>query len=102
MFMMELIFLAIGLMLGCVLKRYKSSSSTATAIILATYFMSVIAGMNDKFEFLKHFTPFYYYDAGEIFRSGQLNTTYLGISAAIIVAALIAAYWVYNKRDLYI
>jgi ABC-2 type transport system permease protein len=102
MFMMELIFLAIGLMLGCVLKKYKSSGSTATGIILATYFMSVIAGMNDKFEFLKHFTPFYYYDAGEIFRSGQLDTTYLGVSVAIIVVALITAYTVYNKRDLYI
>lgn len=102
MFMMELIFLAIGLMLGCVLKKYKSSGSTATGIILATYFMSVIAGMNEKFEFLKHFTPFYYYDAGEIFRSGQLDTTYLGVSVAIIVVALIAAYTVYNKRDLYI
>ena len=102
MFMMELIFLAIGLMLGCVLKKYKSSGSTATGIILATYFMSVIAGMNDKFEFLKHFTPFYYYDAGEIFRSGHLDTTYLGVSVAIIVVALIATYTVYNKRDLYI
>jgi ABC-2 type transport system permease protein len=102
MFMMELIFLAIGLMLGCTLKKYKSSGSTAVGIILATYFMSIIAGMNKDFEFIKHFTPFHYFDAANLFRSGQLDTAYLGVSAAIIVVALIAGYWVYNKRDLYI
>jgi ABC-2 type transport system permease protein len=102
MFMIELIFLAIGLLLGCALKKYKSSGSTAVGVILATYFISIVAGMNEKFEFLKHFTPFHYYDAGEIFRSGQLNGTYLIVSVAIIVVSLIAAYWAYNKRDLYI
>lgn len=102
MFLIELIFLSVGLLLGCALKNYKSSGSTAVGIILVTYFTSIIAKMNENFEFLKHFTPFYYYDAGEMFRSGELNGTYVGISAAIVVLALIAAYWVYNKRDLYI
>ena len=90
------------MLLGCALKNYNSSGSTAVGIILVTYFTSIIAKMNENFEFLKHFTPFYYYDAGEMFRSGELNGTYVGISAAIVVLALIAAYWVYNKRDLYI
>lgn len=102
MFIIELIFLAIGLLLGCALKDYKRTGSTAVGVILATYFMSFISSMNERFEFLKHFTPFYYFDAGEMFRTGQLNGTYIGISAAIIVVAMIAAYWVYNKRDLYI
>ena len=102
MFMIELIFLAIGLMLGCALKRYKSSGSTATGIILTTYIISIIASMNENFAFLKNFTPFHYYDAGEIFRTGQLDPTYVGVSAVIIVMCMIVAYWIYNKRDLYI
>jgi ABC-2 type transport system permease protein len=102
MFMIELIFLAVGLLLGCALKRYKSAGSTAVGIILATYFISIIAGMNENFAFLKYFTPFHYYDAGEIFRSGHLDPTYVGVSVAIVVVCMIAAYWAYNKRDLYI
>ncbi|MBE0687314.1 MAG: ABC transporter, partial [Anaerolineaceae bacterium] len=77
-----------------------SSGSIAVGIILGSYFISIIAGMNENFEFLKHFTPFYYYDAGEIFRTGQLNTTYVCVSVAIIVVCLIVAYSVYNQRDL--
>jgi len=102
MFMIELIFLAVGILLGCAFKRYKRAGSTAVGIILSTYFISIIAGMSEKFEFLKHFTPFHYYNAADLFRSGELNTTYLGVSVAIILVCMIAAYWVYNKRDLYI
>jgi ABC-2 type transport system permease protein len=102
MFSIELIFLAIGLLLGCAMKQYKRSGSTAVAIILATYFMSIISGMQEKLDFLKYFTPFKYFDAGDLFRSGKMNGTYLLLTATIIVVCVAAAYWTYNKRDLYI
>ncbi len=102
MFVIELIFLAIGLTLGCAMKQYKRSGSTAVAIILATYFMSIMTVMNEKLDFLKYFTPFKYFDAGELFRAGKLDGTYLLISAVIIVVCVAAAYLIYNKRDLYI
>lgn len=102
MFSIELIFLAIGLLLGCAMKKYKLSGSTAVGIILTTYFLSIISSMQEKLNFLKYFTPFKYFDAGELFRSGKLEGTYLLLSAAIIIVSLAAAYWIYNKRDLYI
>jgi len=102
MLAIELIFLAIGLLLGCAMKQYKLSGSTAVAIILVTYFMSIIAVMQENLDFLKYFTPFKYFDAGELFRSGKMDVTYLLLSAAIIVVCVAAAYWIYNKRDLYI
>jgi ABC-2 type transport system permease protein len=102
MLAIELIFLAIGLLLGCAMKRYKLSGSTAIAIILATYFMSIISVMHKDLEFLKYFTPFKYFDAGELFRTGKMDITYLLLSAAIIVVSVAVAYWIYNKRDLYI
>jgi ABC-2 type transport system permease protein len=102
MFLIELIFLAIGLLLGCAMQQYKRSGSAAVGIILATYFMSVLAVMNENLDFLKYFTPFKYFDAGELFRTGQMDGLYLLLSAVIIVASVAAGYWVYNKRDLYI
>lgn len=102
MFAIELIFLAIGLLLGCAMKRYKLSSSTAVGIILVTYFMSILSVMQEDLDFLKYFTPFQYFDAGELFRSGGLSTFYLLLSAAIVALCVAAAYWIYNKRDLYI
>ncbi len=102
MFVIELIFLAVGLLLGCAMKRYKRSSAAAVSIILVTYFISIIAGLQANLDFLKYFSPFKYFDAGDLFRTGQIDTTFLLISAAIIVVCLAAAYFTYNRRDLYI
>ena len=102
MLAIELIFLAIGLLLGCAMQQYKLSGSTAVAIILTTYFMSVISGMQKKLDFLKYLTPFRYFDAGELFRNGKMDGAYLLLSAGIIIVSVATAYWMYNKRDLYI
>ncbi len=102
MFFIELIFLAVGLLLGCALKQYKQSGSIAIGIILLTYFLSVMSGMQANLDFLKYFSPFKYFDAGVILQSGKLDPMYMLLSAAIIVVSVIAAYWLYNKRDLYI
>ena len=102
MFVIELIFLALGLLLGCAMKQYKRSASVAVAVILATYFMSIVSVMDEKLDFLKWFTPFKYFDAGDLFRNGTMNGTYLLISAAIIVVCVAVAYLAYDRRDLYI
>jgi ABC-2 type transport system permease protein len=102
LFVIELIFLALGLLLGCAMQQYKRSASTAVAIILATYFMSVAAGMQEKLDFLKWFTPFKYFDAAALIRDGKMDSTYLLLSATIIVACVVLAYLAYNRRDLYI
>ena len=102
MFMIELIFLAIGLLLGSAMKQYKRSASIAVAIILATYFISIMTVLQENLDFLKYFTPFKYFDAGDLFLNGRMDSTFLLLSAAIIVVCVAAAYWIYNKRDLYI
>ena len=102
MFMIELIFLAIGLLLGCSMKQYKHSGSTAVSIILVTYFIYILSNMQSSLDFLKYFSPFRYFNGEELFRTGQINGTYVLISAVIIIVCVTTAYWTYNKRDLYI
>ena len=102
MFVLELIFLALGLLLGCAMKQYKLASSTALAIILIAYLLSIVISLQTKLDFLKYLTPFKYFDAGEILRSGSLSAGYLALSGGLIVVCLGIAYWIYNRRDLYI
>ncbi len=102
MFAIELIFLAVGVLLGCAMRQYKLSGSTAVGIILLTYFMSIISGMQAELDFLKYFTPFRYFNASDLFRTGHLDGAYVALSAALIVGCVAAAYLVYARRDLYI
>jgi ABC-2 type transport system permease protein len=85
MLAIELIFLAVGLLLGCAMKQYKRAGSTAVAIILATYFMSIFSVMNEKLDFLKYFTPFKYFDASKLLRSGELDGMYLLLSLVVFI-----------------
>jgi ABC-2 type transport system permease protein len=102
MFLIELIFLSVGLLLGCAMKQYKRASSVAVAVILITYFMSVISGMQENLDFLKYFIPYRYYSAGDFFRSGSLDGLYVGLTAVIVVLCILGAYLSYHRRDLYI
>jgi len=102
LFILQLIFLAIGLFLGCAMQQYKRASSLAVSLLLGTYFLSIISGLNKNLEFLKYFSPFKYFDAGVLLRESKIEMPYVLLSAAIIVVAMVGAYLSYSKRDLYI
>ncbi len=102
MFFIELIFLALGLLLGCAMKQYKLAGSTAVWIILTAYFLSVFSGLQANLDFLKYFSPFKYFDAAAMLRTGKLDPMYVLLSLVIVAVCVLAAYWVYDKRDLYI
>lgn len=99
-FILQLIFLSIGLLLGCAMKQYRRVGGTAVSLILVTYFFSIISGMHEKLDFLKYFSPFNYFDAGKLLRELKMDTAYLPLAAAIIIVSLTAATITYSRRDL--
>jgi ABC-2 type transport system permease protein len=99
---MQLIFLAIGIFLGCAMKQYKRASSVAVSLLLGTYFLSVISGLHENLDFLKYLSPFKYFDAGILLRESRFEPVYVGLSLAIVLASMVGAYLTYARRDLYI
>jgi ABC-2 type transport system permease protein len=102
LFIMQLIFLAIGIFLGCAMKQYRRVSSVAVSLLLGTYFLSVISALDKNLEFLKYFSPFKYFDAGMLLRESRFDVTFVGLSLAIVLASMVGAYLTYTRRDLYI
>lgn len=100
--LMQLIFLAVGILLGCALKQHKRAGSIAVSVLLGTYFLSVFAGLHENLAFLKYLTPFKYYDPALILRDARLDAGFVALSAVIIVACLVGAQAAYARRDLYI
>jgi ABC-2 type transport system permease protein len=99
---MQLIFLAIGIFLGCAMKRYKRASAVAVSVLLGTYFLSVLSGLHRDLEFLKYLSPFKYFDTGVLLRESRLDVTFVALSAAIVLLSMAGAYLAYTRRDLYI
>ena len=102
LFVMQLIFLAVGIFLGCAMKRYRRASSVAVSLLLGTYFLSVISGLNEDLEFLKYLSPFKYFDAVSMLHESRIDPAFAGLSLAIILVSMVGAYLTYARRDLYI
>lgn len=102
MFLMQLIFLSIGILLGCAMKQHKRSSSAAVSVLLGTYFISIISGFYPDMKFLNYLSPFKYFDAAAMFRNAKLEPEFVWLSAGIVLAAMAAAFLSYSRRDLYI
>ena len=99
---LQIIFLAIGIFIGSAMKQHKRASSVAISVLLGTYFLSVIAGLKEEWNFLKYFTPFKYFDPSLILHESRVETEFLWISLGIVVVCLTGAYVTYSRRDLYI
>jgi ABC-2 type transport system permease protein len=102
LFIMQVTFLAVGIFLGCAMKQYRRVSSAAVSVLLGTYFLSVLTGLNPDLRFLKYFSPFKYFDAAVMLHQSRIDPVFVGLSLAIILASMAGAYLTYSRRDLYI
>lgn len=101
-FIVQLIFLALGILLGCALKRYKRANSLAVSLLLGTYFISIIAGLSEDLGFLRYFSPLKYFDPKVLHHEQSLDAGFVALSAAIVAVAMAGAYVTYSKRDLHL
>ena len=102
LFILQMIFLAVGVFLGCAMKHYKRSSSVAVSLLLGTYFLSIVTGLNKDLDFLKYLSPFRYFDPAMLLHESKIDITFVWLSAGIIAVCMVGAYVSYSKRDMYI
>ncbi len=102
LFITQMIFMTVGVLLGCAMKQHKLAGSVAVSIILGAYFFSIISGLSKNLEFLKYFTPFLYFNPATMLHESRIELIFIWLSAGIVAVALIGAYYSYSKRDLYI
>ncbi len=101
-FIMELIFLAIGVLLGAAMKEYKQSGSVAVALLLSTFIFSIVSSLSEQLDFLKYVSPFRYFDPLMMLNESKFEPVYLALSAVIVAVSMAGAYYSYQRRDLYI
>lgn len=98
----ELIFLSLGALYATVIRRYKISSSVGLVTVFSLYILSVIVALSEKLDFLKHITPFKYFEASKILNEMRVGSGYLIGSILVSICFAVIAFKVYEKRDLFI
>ncbi len=102
LFLTQIIFLGIGMMLSAVLKHYKKSGSITIGLLMGTYLLSILIGMVDgKIDFLKFVTPFQYFPTSDML-IGKFNFGFIILSISISLISIFGTFYFYKKRDLYI
>lgn len=100
MFMIQIIFLSLGSAAAAVVRKPKNAGAAASAIMFATFFLSMWLDITEKLPWLKYFTPFKYFDAKVFANHAKFDYVFLVISAGIIAAMLAVTYVMYKARDL--
>jgi ABC-2 type transport system permease protein len=100
MFLLQLLFLAIGTGLAAVLKNPKRASSLSTAVLLLTFILSIAIDLNEKLGILKYLSPFKYFEAKNLMYGGGFEGVFVTITVVLITVLLVGTYVFFTKRDL--
>jgi len=80
-------------------KKVRSVTPWSLGLAFGTYVISAFSGIlgDAKLEYL---SPFKHFDPGQIIQDLRYDTVLVIVDMAIIVVAIGASYWLYQKRDI--
>ncbi|MFZ5975974.1 MAG: ABC transporter permease subunit [Bacillota bacterium] len=100
MFMIQLFFFSVGLIVSMLSGKAKRFTSISLGILFSTFFLGMMSGVTESLKDLRYVAPLKYFDPAKLVHTGSMETVYLVIVLAVIAASVIGAYALYRKRDL--
>ncbi|MEH7272029.1 ABC transporter permease subunit [Neobacillus vireti] len=97
-FLVQLIFLAIGIFISVVVPKIKSVLPVSLATVFAFYFLGMFSSGDEGKRYL---SPFKYFDTAYIMDNSGYEASFLAAGAVVIVAAIVASYYIYAKKDIH-
>jgi len=91
-------FLSLALLLSMVMPSSSSASLTAGLILIASYFISSLARIDEKLEGIDRFSPLKYYQGGAAVTG--FNEEYLLLMFGLAMLFLLLAWFFFEKRDM--
>lgn len=99
LFIFQLFFLSVGLVISLLVKRVRSVVPYALGLGFGAYVLSAFSGVFGEIA-LELITPFKHLDAAYIVQHGAYNTPLLLLNGAVSLVALGVSYWLYLGRDI--
>ncbi len=98
--MVQLIFLAIGIIFSVIIPKIKSVLTVSLATVFAFYFLGMFSATSDE-EAKRYLSPFKYFDAAYIMKHSNYEASFLLTGAVILIVAIAASYFIYAKKDIH-
>src|SRR5690606_1674806 len=92
------IFMAVGIVISTALKKGKAATSIGVASFFGTYILGIIGKLKEEFDFMLYLSPFDWFIPSNILKDG-FELKYIIIAFVIIIVSLLAASFVYRRKD---
>lgn len=102
MFILQLFFASMGLVIASVVKNIKRATSISTLVLLTMFVINIGIDISDKIDFLKYFSPFKYFKAVDVMQEKSHDVIFFIISGISIVLFIIFTYLFSRKRDIHV
>ena len=99
MFLVQLAFLALGLLFSVTLPKVKSVVAVSLPTVFGFYILGAIGEVLEVEE-SAFLTPFRWYDPTAIIKSGSLEMKYVWVEIAFVALAVSASYLIFLKKDI--
>lgn len=100
LYLVQVLFLGIGLLLGGIFKHSKLGTSIGTGIILATFMLKVIIDLKKDLDFLDFLTPFRYFQPGDLMFEYHIAPIFAGVALGLSGIFIAGMFYFFRKRDL--
>lgn len=99
MFLTQILFLCIGFLLACGMKKIKTPLTLTTGIVCSFFLLQMIVNLEPD-GILSYFSLLNYLSADSIMSHGGFDMVYLCILIILSIGSLIGAYYYFNHRDI--
>lgn len=95
-------FAALSFGISAFFRKQRLVTSISLAVVLFSYFMSIISSISDNLSSMKWITPFEYVNSAYIIEHVAIKPSYLAIMLILITSSVAISIWKYHKKDLVI
>lgn len=100
MFIIQILFLFMGLLFSAILSGYGKALSISALFVALSYFLMIIIKLIGTIDFLSVLTPFMYFTGTGLVENG-ISVLYILLAAVITVTAGYLTYYKHKRRDLH-
>lgn len=95
----ELFFLTVGMAISLLVRRIRNVLPYSMGLVFGLYILNAFGSMIGE-QSLEVISPFKHFSPNAIIKSGAWDTSLAWISAVVIVVALAASYFLYERRNI--
>lgn len=100
LFLVQLIFLALGVLISVVLPKIKSVLPISLGTVFAFFIIGMLSSTTGD-DAMRYITPFKYFDTNYIIKNSSYEAAFIIIEIVFIVVTISASYFVYSKKDIH-